>query len=134
MDYIVGIVQESLHIIPAGAVTGKLDEFATCLSCRGASIREAGVSLLRICERRTRPLLLRVRGGFRHGSIDIYLVRYPGVRVRYTIQNHMSDALHKFSTQYFAFEHGEAYTSGNTRTTRFQSNDTMKRSVEGSYC
>ena len=58
MDYIVGIVQKSFHIVPAGPVASKLYEFTTSPSCRSASIREAGVRLLRIRERKARPLLL----------------------------------------------------------------------------
>lgn len=58
VDYIVDIVQKGLNIVSAGVVAGKFYEFTTSPSCRGASIRKAGVCLLGIRERRTRQLVL----------------------------------------------------------------------------
>lgn len=49
-DYIVGIVQQSLHIIPIGVIAGKLDKFTTKPPSFGTTIREAGVCVLNIHE------------------------------------------------------------------------------------
>jgi len=70
----VGVVQKSLHIIPASVVTGDLDEFTTGLSCLGATIREAGECLLGINKRVGQQLAQQVRTGSNYGSIGNYLV------------------------------------------------------------
>ena len=104
-----GIVQESLHIVSAGIVAGKLDEFATGSSCLSASIRKAGVCLLGIQEGITQPLALWVKRGFHHGSVGSYLVRNPGFRVCCAIQDHTPGALHRIGVWHLAGEEGLTY-------------------------
>ena len=97
IDYIVGMVQKSLHIIPTGVVASELDEFTTGLSCFGATIGEAGVCLFSIYERNMQELVRSARTGDRHDNVESYLVRYPGGRIHDTIQDHMASALHVLS-------------------------------------
>jgi len=42
-------------------------------------------------------LVRAVRKGFHQGSVESYLVRYPGGRIHYTIQDHMPGALYILS-------------------------------------
>lgn len=55
--YIVNIVDKSLHGVPTGVVANELDEFTPGRSCRSTSIREAGVRLLNVHERRRQHLV-----------------------------------------------------------------------------
>jgi len=57
LNYIVGVVQKSLYVVPTGVVASELDEFTTGSSRRSASIGEAGVSLFRIYKRRAKELV-----------------------------------------------------------------------------
>jgi hypothetical protein len=38
---------------------------------------------------------------FPPGGVETHLVRYPEVRIRYTIQDHMPDALHVLSLAFY---------------------------------
>ena len=57
IDYVVNIVQKSLHNVPTGAIASKFDEPTTAPSCRSTTVREAGVCLLDIHERRMQELI-----------------------------------------------------------------------------
>jgi hypothetical protein len=62
-NYIEDIVHENLDIVPSGIVASNLDEFTTGPSCRSTTIREPGVRLLGVRERRSRELIKCVNGG-----------------------------------------------------------------------
>ena len=59
-------------------------------------------------------LALLVRAGSDHGSVESYLVCYPDVRIKYTIQDHMPGALHTLSIVFDVLT--VRRTSGNTGT------------------
>lgn len=96
-SYIVNVVQKSLHIIPTNVVAGELYEFTAEPSCRGTTIREVGVCLLDIIQRKRQQLAQQVRSYFHRGSIESYLVRCPLGRIHYAIQDYLPDALHVLS-------------------------------------
>ena len=57
IDYVVNIVQKSLYIAPTGVFASEFDEPTTAPSCRSTTVREAGVCLLNIHERRMQELI-----------------------------------------------------------------------------
>jgi len=50
----------------------------------------------------------RLEEGSTVGALEVYLVRYPGVRIHYAIQDHMPDALHKLSIYRLILGQGQA--------------------------
>ena len=63
ITHVVNVIHESLYIITSDVVSGEFGKLATSPSCLGATIREAGVRLLGICERITQILAYEVRSG-----------------------------------------------------------------------
>ena len=56
------------------------------------------------------PLVLCVRSFFfTVGALEVYLARYPDVRIHCAIQDHMPGALQKLSTYHLVFGWGQAY-------------------------
>ena len=43
------------------------------------------------------------------GALEVYLVRYPDVWIRYAIQDHMPGALYRLSISHLALGRSQAY-------------------------
>ena len=63
IDYIMGVVNQSLDIFPSGTVTGDFDELTTNPSRLSASIGEAAVRLLGIRNGGSRKLVKNMSRG-----------------------------------------------------------------------
>ena len=81
IDYINRIVYESLDVVSGCIVSSDLDELTASPSRLGATIREAGVRLLGVCERRLENLINYVSPGSpsrQHSNSTLYDIQMFG--------------------------------------------------------